>query len=508
MHYAARAESAEAIQLLLQRGSYIGHKNILGTTPLADLSPQLLRDYFDECLCCSNDRTEDYQIEFNYTCLMPHTYNPNNEAVTSKNTQLNAEMEPLRFMAKHKSLRILLKHPLLASFLYLKWHRIKHLLYINFLFYVLFYVCLNVYILLQTYRTTTNDFTDDNNSTDGTRLVISSKAKNIDGLWSLTTILLILLLLREGLQLLSSPKHYVPSFENWIELTLGCLAAAVLAGAGPPIGTLAILLSAWELVILIGQHPKMSIGIEMFKTVTMNLMYFLLSYAFLIIAFALAFFTLFKDAENANFPDPGRSLFKTIIMLTGEFDANDIPFISHPLISHLIFILFIFLITIVLFNLLIGLAVSDTADILGKSELVGLVSRTKLISYAERIAIGTKNNRKTGQCNWGKMTSFTFGFLAKRILLFNCYLPFGTIAVRPYKANEIKIHGIDNAAESCDSLTMDGKIVMRAREILSEKGKITENQRIISKLDELQLNLINLQLIVDKIELTLNRKHD
>ena len=162
-------------------------------------------------------------------------------------------------------------------------------------------------------------------------------------------------------------------------MALIVLAAVFLFTNHTAVGAVVILLSAWELVLLIGQHPKMSTGIEIFKTVSTNFIKFLFLYAFLILSFALAFYTLFKEdtegEENKPFPNAPQSIFKTIVMLTGEFEASDIPFVLHPVVGHIIFILFEFLIAIVLFNLLTGLAVSDTQEILAEAELVSLISR-------------------------------------------------------------------------------------------------------------------------------------
>jgi hypothetical protein len=60
-----------------------------------------------------------------------------------------------------------------------------------------------------------------------------------------------------------------------------------------------------------------------------------------------------------KFIDPGRAIIKTIIMLTGEFEASSIDFHQNAL-SYLIFVLFLFFMSIVVLNLLNGLAVSDT----------------------------------------------------------------------------------------------------------------------------------------------------
>lgn len=64
------------------------------------------------------------------------------------------------------------------------------------------------------------------------------------------------------------------------------------------------------------------------------------------------------DGEFSQFKSPLGALAKTIVMLTGEFDAGDLKF--DTFCSYLLFLLFVFTMTIVLFNLLNGLAVSDT----------------------------------------------------------------------------------------------------------------------------------------------------
>lgn len=54
----------------------------------------------------------------------------------------------------------------------------------------------------------------------------------------------------------------------------------------------------------------------------------------------------------------GVALIKTLVMLTGEFEFGNLEI--HQTSNYIIFVLFVFLITIVLFNLLNALAVSDT----------------------------------------------------------------------------------------------------------------------------------------------------
>ncbi|OAD55186.1 Transient receptor potential cation channel protein painless [Eufriesea mexicana] len=387
LHYAARADCREAVTLLLEKGSYIGHMNHFGVPPVADISVSTLSQYFDDCIQAREERTNEYTIEFDYKCLMSHDTSYMIDHQKNLIAQENREMDVFQYIASNNGLKHLLTHPLLSSFLYLKWHRIRYILYLNFAFYVLFYLLLNTYILYTTYARDTQI------STNSSKYVNEEikESSFVYILQILTGIAILCLAIREILQFLSSPYHYVSSLENWIEMALIILGFFILSGL-TQVAAITILLSAWELVILIGKHPRMSTAIEIFKSVSLNFIRFLFLYAVLILAFALAFFTLFKDDDNTNFPDPGHSLFKTIIMLTGEFDANDISFVSHPILSHLVFMLFVFLIVIVLFNLLNGLAVSNTADILRKAEVIGLISRFVACSEIQSIGIPRTEN--------------------------------------------------------------------------------------------------------------------
>lgn len=481
--------------------------NKFNTPPIENISAHTLSSYFDDCLQMRKDRANDYAIEFNYRCLMPH----NVLAESDKTHRATREMEVFKYIASSSGLKHLLKHPLLSSFLYLKWHRIRHILYANFAFYVIFYFVLNAYVLSMTYDTQMENGTRVGNESDeslgSTPLRIVWNQNNF--LRGCTIVMLLLFILREILQFVSCVKRYLTSLSNWLEIALITFIIASLCGAGLQVGAVVILLSAWELVILISQHPRLSTGIEMFRTVSLNFIRFLFPYLFLILAFALAFYTLFRNVNDTNFPDPGLSLFKTVIMLTGEFDASDIPFISYPIWSHIVFILFVFFIAIVLFNLLNGLAVSDTAEILSKAELVGLISRIRLIAYIEDVAIG-EPLRHCFCCNSQLLRWNPFGFLAKRILLFPYFLRDGKISIKPYDS----LDAYDNdryyekyvRSESVKrdqqwtTLKMDPNIIKQAKRIMYDKNQLTDNERIMITLKKLEEEYTEITITLKKLQ--------
>lgn len=114
----------------------------------------------------------------------------------------------------------------------------------------------------------------------------------------------------------------------------------------------------------------------MFKTVTLSFLKSFALYAIIIIAFSLSFFTLLHKPKQTTWDNDNQKIvtvegddlnrfdsvqlavLKTLVMLTGEFDAASIDF-SKNFWNYLFFVVFLFVVSTVLFNLLNGLAVSD-----------------------------------------------------------------------------------------------------------------------------------------------------
>lgn len=513
LHHAARANCHEAVSLLLERGSYIGHRNNYDVPPIADISTCTLSQYFDECLHIRKSRKDDqsydtdaetpicmneYKVEVDYRCLMPHDAESDKTQTSACRT--SREMDLFKYIIAHKSTKPLLKHPLLSSYLYIKWYKIRHFLIANFLFYVLFFVVLNTYILSRAYNVPSckNNTTDNNFGNDRWKREVSCENgmtwwTNL--LWIVTAVLLLFFIFREFLQFTSCPLHYMKNPRNYLSIALIALTAALLCGADLQIGAVMILISTWELVMLISQHPRMSINIEMFRTVSLNFARFLIPYTLLIIAFALSFYTLFKDGEDTHFGSFALSLFKTIIMFSGEFDASDIPFVSYPFWSRVVFILFVVLLPIVLFNLLNGLAVSDTAEILNKAELVVQVSRVHLLAYIEDMAVGKPFILCCRNSRWNP-----FNFLAKK--LHNCldYCDPDNYENYVYIRNE--------SANRVITTKMDRDIIKQAKRIILNKTRLSENERIMMALNNMQTKLAAMENALNNVRLAVENNNN
>lgn len=367
--------------------------NDRGEYALQLIKPSMLKEYLD-------GRIFSYQtlwIVFNYDSLLVSAVETNVD-ISCRGVQVNEgsfETDPLLKMSSVPELRHLLKHPVLTSLLHLKWHIIRKYFYMNLILYLAFWFVLTWYILY-VYEFSNNI----RNVTISDRNLIYERNvyENVTWLWTVTLIFCGVILIREIFQFSISPLKYLKSLENWLEMSLIAITGAILsceisAGIHPQIATFAVLVSCSEAVLMIGRHPQLSTYIEMFKTVSKNFLYFLLWYSILILAFAFSFYILFnRNTEPGNkfFQNPWLSVLKSVIMMTGEFDAAAIPFDEQIVLSYLVFLLFMFLIAIVLFSLLNGLAVSDIQAIRTDAEIVGIISRLKLTQYLETtiLAIG------------------------------------------------------------------------------------------------------------------------
>lgn len=508
LHFAIAYANPEDVLELLDMGASLASKNDFGISPVQDMRADLLERHLDNCIQTNaNDIREDCVVSFNYrTLLPPQKLQIKKDFDTEKNPlqeikELVAETEVIAHISHSKELKHLLKHPVISSFLFMKWHRLRWFLYTNIGFYITFALSLILYILLF-YSQHTEEKTEMKNSGYSVFLLL------------VLSVSLVVLFCRELFQVLISPKTYFLSLENWIELCLIAVTFSVLLAGSHSVDTrkqlsaVAVLLATFELVLLLGQHPKICTNVVMLRTVAYNFFKFLLWFSILILAFAFSFYVLFNknseksaagngtntEEEQDFFSDPGMSIVKTIVMLTGEFDASSINFQTFPITSRLIFLMFVFLIAIIVFNLLNGLAVSDTHMIQSDAELVGLIARVEHIRYVECMVLGNLvptrvlSFIKTYCCCIPISDRAYVGvpkYLAERICLFPHYLHNYSLSFYPMKKGQVILESSHcnniTGCYNCSGIYLDSKSVKNTLHKLQER-KIEQKTSFDAKL--------------------------
>ncbi|XP_067005843.2 transient receptor potential cation channel protein painless [Anabrus simplex] len=321
----------------------------------------------------------------------------------------NVELDLMYFMTQSKEYRELLSHPIVNSFLNVKWRKLKLVSYVNIIIYMVFLVCLNIYVSPYGRQNVTNKL--DNTTFGNGSEVLSSQEftggeqESIPESRLLTRIFLwislCILCMRELLQLTMSFERYLKGGENYLDLAILILTVVKVVTPASQHGellrviTVVVVLLSWtELLLLIGRVSKFAKNIEMLKLVLKTYLSVSLSYSIIFLAFVMSFHILLwnvRSEENwyDSFP---MSFLKTFIMTTGEFDANKSYFQSIPVVANVLFVLFVMIVSIVVLNLLIGMAVNDIQSIQKDAELLHLETRVKVAWEMESILLGLYHN--------------------------------------------------------------------------------------------------------------------
>ena len=385
LHYATQAWDQATVRRLLEAGANIGIKNLWDEIPISKIRPDTMESFLSEhCLTSTGDINHDkFSLTFKYDFLapnvdaLPEKYRleekkaDDSESLISKMSTGGSdeaiprhalpETEPLWYMSQSKEHRHLLKHPVITSFLWYKWQRIRRYFNRNLRFFTLFVFLLTWYIFEQCgNRRTSNlewyiffiflsvgmmffimkDWTNDIKSYQQSQKVENSAIQEESSCLLLTKLilsnwveaaylgllvliiifgapclqyilagLLIIFTLRELLQMFVSIKRYFASFENWMEITIIVLVTVLISNhrtencgeMNRHFAAIVIVLSWAELIVLVGRHPKLkeyNIYVTMFLKVLKTFLFFITWYSLFIIAFGLGFYILFHKAEE------------------------------------------------------------------------------------------------------------------------------------------------------------------------------------------------------------------
>jgi len=192
-------------------------------------------------------------------------------------------------------------HPALSVFLSLIWNkeRVRLFLFRGVVFYVMFILFLSLYILYSEYVGTASHrgvaintsgplSLNDNDMTSGMKDATWYKTSQV--LWYILMILLGLLFMRWMVQLLIYRRSHIQSQKNWLQLLLIIVTFTSSSGIVDSIEVnrhlfaIAILLGWFELVLLLGRLPQLSVQMEMLKTVRLTFLIFMAGYFVLILA--------------------------------------------------------------------------------------------------------------------------------------------------------------------------------------------------------------------------------
>jgi transient receptor potential cation channel subfamily A protein 1 len=289
-----------------------------------------------------------------------------------------------------KTMIKILQHPLFEIYLQLKWSKVVYLFYFWIFLHIISVLCMSAYVTLLTHDIRYHDA-------------------------ALTVICYVMFVIAPTLFLFGVVQTVLINpvrlckYETWMNLITTILVLVVLGmelcsgyGArlqtGMPswvlhVASVAILFLWIELMMLIGRLPKYGYYAVMFGVVLKNIVKVLLAFMCLVIGFALSFSIQFY--HHHDFTDPWKALVKTVAMMIGEFDYGTIFDTSNNSTtvtvqggsptSRVIFLLFVILTSIVLMNLMIGLAVNDIQKLEQEGHARKLQKQAEFLTQIEQI---------------------------------------------------------------------------------------------------------------------------
>ncbi|CAK9830093.1 Transient receptor potential channel pyrexia [Anthophora retusa] len=382
----------------------------------------------------------------------------------------------------------ILQHPLVETFLCLKWSKLK----------VFFFSLVFVHALLVL-------------SLSGYSITILQHEDYIQ-LRRIVASCSFFLFFHTMIQVLMVPRYYFRQFETWLSLACATISLTISLDSGyareipaqsrgkelnasrhPPQWvlhsiSLAILLAWMQMMLLVGRLPMCGYYALMFSTVLKNILKVLLAFVCLIVGFAFSFAVLFHG--NDQFRNSWRAVVKTVVMMMGEYEygalfsdeKNGSSFL--PATSRVVFLAFVMLASIVLMNLMIGLAVNDIQGLEKEGHIRQLLKQAEFVGHLERLT-----SHRIFRGNWlhprlGTLldsrrsipTKITFGYHER-------YFHESSLSV-PARLREALFLLASGNSRDCESGVTSGKL-----ESCNNNDDNNDNKELTALLEEVLLQL-------------------
>ncbi|KAK4305403.1 hypothetical protein Pmani_022693 [Petrolisthes manimaculis] len=444
--YAVLSGSIDCCELVLKNGDHLTRVDKDGISRCSAIlkhlpsATELLKRLFDANVLLANLSHHDaeYRITFDYTVIY--------KEADSIQSSLISELS-------HSRLEALLKHPLLESFLFFKWSKIKPFFYCSVLLYMLF-LLLHTSFIIMTFG--------------GNPWHWREHTNELSIFLILHITMFLLILIPDIIIMVANFKKYLSQWETFSKAVALCSSAFVIFSyvvhtqtitvnselskfdmiknstvvnvvtadnmtdaestfvTMPTIrraATISVFFSWVEFMMLLGRFPSLGSYVLMFTRVAHSIIKFLVAFSSLIIGFGLSFMVLFPHTQYFDsFP---RGLVKTLMMMIGEIDYENLQDgMELPVISNIFLVLFLFLVCVLMANLLIGLAVNDIPDLQRQGKIKRLSKQASYLVSFERLMKVTHS-----LCCFPKQL--------RKFLISHCKVP-KTVAVRPNKETSRK----------------------------------------------------------------------
>ncbi|XP_050303936.1 transient receptor potential channel pyrexia-like [Anthonomus grandis grandis] len=300
----------------------------------------------------------------------------------------------------------LLLHPYLMAFLYVTWRRIRKCYYgmiynsLIFSLFLLFYVLTSLaYDCDRQIKEApaSNSSVYCNNNSNLNKFLLNSPF-TLKTQWYVLLYFTITLAYRKiyGFQGYPSLRHYCINWGNvleWHGIVYAFVVSFIYTGHVETwqvhAGAFGIMAAWTNVMYMIGQLPVFGPYVEMFQKVQNEFKKLLLVFFPFLVGYTIAFCIIFPN--SSAFYTPFIGFTTTLVMMTGDMNYNllldysreENPTDLAKFTAQLAYTLFLLFVTIILMNLLVGIAVHDIQGLQKNADLTRLVRQAKMCSYIE-----------------------------------------------------------------------------------------------------------------------------
>lgn len=144
-----------------------------------------------------------------------------------------------------------------------------------------------------------------------------------------------------------------------------------------------IILACMHFMTVISRLPRIGLYVHMLSKVMMTVLNFFASYFWHFLGYAIAFHVLLPSSPS--FASMSDALIKVLTMLMGEYDYQ-MTFVTNEAasaMSKVVFVVFVVDMSVVLMNLVLGLAVSDIEELQRNSAVRRMIQETSGVIFME-----------------------------------------------------------------------------------------------------------------------------
>lgn len=401
LHLAAQDGQSQCVDMLIFYGADVTTRSRKGVSALNVISRKL-----PESLA---------MIKYNLDCAITlhESADPSNRDVELELDfrQLSQSSHPkeITFLSTlieegHKEF---LEHPLCTAFLHIKWKKMRKFFIARLAFCFVTVLFLSLYVLTALAHSCYNGSRDLAETIKDQELcqkqsifgdLLRTNPFVIEMQWWVLVIIIMFEIIRKlyGVTGYNSLKHYVTQIENiieWFVIISVFLTSYIyhkrIEYWQNHVAAFAVLFGWTNLMLMIGQLPDFGVYVAMYRKVQVEFGKLFMAYSGILIGFTISFCVIIPDSPV--FSNPLMGFITVLVMMTGEEDlillTNDPDRVDPPLFNeisgYIVYISFIIFVTVILMNLLEGIAVNDIEELKKTAELSRLVRQTELIHYIE-----------------------------------------------------------------------------------------------------------------------------